>query len=220
MRSRSPAEVSFYLGLATAIATFSAASVALGLLQCRRGRDRAVSVAVTFCATVGITTALVTVARGHNGGVGNILIAAGVLATSAFVLSRAMRLIFTRFKSPGEGAAWTSAHNSSTHKLPVIWTAPWIALNDAGSSSSGNRQTTILHVPLRVTSGAFILVVFLATAAATPDGRGLLNEFLRSRPVGQSAAGRETRQAALTILSLVNYERAKRRIPPLHVPNH
>lgn len=100
VKSRSPAEVSFYLGLATAIASFSAAAVALGLLHCTRRSERAVAVGVLLCGTLGIAAALATVARGRTSGVGNILIGLGVVVAAACVLMRALRLIFTVREGP------------------------------------------------------------------------------------------------------------------------
>jgi hypothetical protein len=186
--SRSPAEVSFYLGLATATATFSAAAVALGLLQCTRPRDRAVSVGVLLCATLGIGAALATIARGRTGAFPNIVIGVGVLTVAAYVLIRALRLIFTvrrRSRLP----AGTSADVSSTHGLPVIWTRLW-ARQDASSGGSAPgpppaltaaTKADVLRGPLWATASAFAAVLVLTAVFALPE---LFESILRSQPVG------------------------------------
>jgi hypothetical protein len=50
------------------------------------------------------------------------------------------------------------------------------------------------------------VVVFLVTAVATPDVRGLLDDFLQTRSVGQSAADRQASRAGFVVLSLINHD--------------
>jgi len=189
MSHRSPAEVSFYLGLATAIATFSAAAVALGLLHCESWRDRAVSVCVLLCGTLGIGAALATVARGQATGVANIVIGAGVLAVAAHVLMRALRLIFTA-RHPSRRSPSTTGRVSSTHSLPVIWTqreTDRVASGSSPSSPSVPNATPASHVirgPLWATASAFAAVIVLTAIFAVPE---LFDSILRSRPVGGHA---------------------------------
>lgn len=193
MSSRSPAEVSFYLGLATAIATFSAASVVLGVLQCRRQRERAVAVGVVLFATLGITASLATVARGRTSGLGNILIGTGIIATAVFVLARAMQMIFTTTTAPKTDYVSKSTRNSATQRLSVTWTSQQPS-TDTRPWPSSQPATAVLRAPLHVTSAAFLAVLVLATAFATPDIRDLLKDFLHSRPVGPSSAGAQSQQ--------------------------
>ena len=144
--TRNPDQVSLYLGLATAIATFSAAAVALGLLHCAHSRDRAISSLVLLCGTLGVGAALATVARGRASAFTNILVAAGVLAVTVFVLTRALRLIFTvREDPPPPGYT------------PTVLGAP------AGAH--------VLHRPLRATTYVFAAVVTITAAFALPELR-------------------------------------------------
>ena len=180
---RSPAEVSLYLGLATAIATFTAAAVALGLLRCSGRRERASSIAVVLFATVGIAAALIAVARGRTSGFGNVLIGAGLLSGAVFVLTRAMRLIFSPPGPHRTDRGPKFASSSSTQDLPIVWTS-W---RDASINTHPASQPAVLRGALRASSAGFVVVVLVATAGAAPDVRDLLHDFLRSRPVGQQA---------------------------------
>jgi len=188
VNSQSPAEVSFYLGLATAIATFSAAAVALGLLQCTRPRDRAVSVAVLLCGTLGIGAALATIARGRTGAFPNIVIGIGVLTVAGYVLIRALRLIFT-IRRGARLPAGTSARASATHDLPVIWTrlahpdasSSWASTPSPPTSLTAAPTAEVLRGPLWATASAFAAVIVLTAAVAVPE---LFQSILRSQPVG------------------------------------
>jgi hypothetical protein len=95
MSGSNPSLVSLYLGYATAIATFSAAAAALGLLRPKDHRQRIVSVAVLLFATLGSSAALATVSAGRTSPERSFLIAVGILSTGAFVLSRAFQSIFS-----------------------------------------------------------------------------------------------------------------------------
>jgi hypothetical protein len=188
--SRSPAEVSFYLGLATAIATFSAAAVALGLLHCTRWRDRAVSVAVLLCGTLGIGAALATVARGRSSGIANVVIAVAVLMVAACVLVRALRLIYTVRETP-RPPGYAPDRSSSTHRLAVTWTQRSSDADASASPASSNAPDArgvpsaapVLQGPLWATASAFAAVVALAALLALPE---LYSSILRSGPVGAS----------------------------------
>jgi hypothetical protein len=170
--SRSPAEVSFYLGLATAIATFSAAAVALGLLHCTRSRDRAVSVGVLLCGTLGIGAALTTVARGRTGALPNIVIGVGVLTVAAYVLIRALRLIFTVPRVSGlPSAPDASASRASPPSAPA--------------AVSAAATAEVLRGPLWTTASAFVAVLTLTAVLAVPE---LFESILRSQPVGLTHA--------------------------------
>jgi hypothetical protein len=191
--SRNPAEVSFYLGLATVIATFSAAAVALGLLHCTHSRDRAVSVAVMLCGTLGIGAALATVARGRTSGIANVVIAVGVLAVATCVLMRALRLIYT-VRETDRRPRYPADRSSSTHRLAVTWTLRAVDGNvSASPSSSANAPVVlgassaaqVLNRPFWATASAFAAVVILAALLALPD---LYSGILRSRPVGALSA--------------------------------
>jgi hypothetical protein len=192
MSNRSPAEVSFYLGLATAIATFSAAAVALGLLHCTRWRDRAVSVGVLLCGTLGVGAALATVARGRATGVANIVIGGGVLVVAAYVLLRALRLIFAVYQKSHPPAS--PPQNFSTRNLPVIWTWPRASRDASASAPSRPNAPAVLGAPtaprvfrgpLWATASAFTAIIALTTVLAVPE---LFDSILRSRPVGVAHA--------------------------------
>jgi multiple sugar transport system substrate-binding protein len=194
VKNRSPAEVSFYLGLATAIATFSAAAVALGLLQCSRWRERLVAVAVLLCGTLGIGAALATVARGRTSGVGNVLIGVGVVVAAAYVLMQALRLIFTIRGTP-EPWKYITTRSSQTQRLSVTWTSR--SRGEGGFVGDGANSRTpgfampgpaagLLHRQLWMTAATFVAAVTLAAVVALPD---LFEGFLRSRPVGSGSAG-------------------------------
>jgi hypothetical protein len=188
--SRSPAEVSFYLGLATAIATFSAAAVALGLLHCTRWRDRAVSVAVLLCGTLGIGAALATVARGRSSGIANVVIAVAVLLVAACVLVRALRLVYTVRETP-RPLGYAPDRSSSTQRLAVIWTQRSADADASASPASRNAPDAlgdpsaapVLQGPLWATASAFAAVIVLAALLALPE---LYSGILGSRPVGSA----------------------------------
>jgi hypothetical protein len=199
--SRSPAEVSLYLGLATAIASFSAAAVLLGLLDCSRARQRLVSVGVLLLATLGIAAALATVARGRTSGTGNVLIGAGVFSTAAFVLMRAMREIFTAPSRPETTPRNATARNFSTRPLSVRWSLSqhdWhttlpISRLEVTDAPHLADTSTVLRTQLSATMAAFIAIVVLAAWVAVPD---FFDDFLRSRPVGQPTPGAQAVVAA------------------------
>lgn len=189
--SRSPAEVSFYLGLATAIATFSAAAVALGLLHCTRWRDRAQSVAVLLSGTLGIGAALATIARGRTSAIANVVIAIGVLVVAACVLMRALRLIYTQRKT-ARPPSYSAERSSSTCRLPVTWSPRYGDADVSGGPPSSNAPVylgaaagaRVLRGPLWATASAFAAVVVLAALLALPE---LYSGILRSRPVGSAS---------------------------------
>lgn len=192
VNNRSPGEVSFYLGLATAIATFSAAAVALGLLRCSRWRERAVAVGVLLCGTLGIAAALATVARGRTSGVGNVLIGVGVVVVAACVLMQALRVIFT-VREGSRPWEYIAARSSQTQRLPVTWTRRSAGEDGSGSEGAGSRApvlmgrapaAVVLHRQVWMTASAFVAAVALAAVVALPD---LFEGFLRSRPVGSGS---------------------------------
>lgn len=192
MNNHNPSEVSFYLGLATAIASFSAAAVALGLLHCSRWRERAVAVGVLLCGTLGIAAALATVARERTTGVGNVLIGVGVVVAATCVLMQALRLIFT-VRERSRPWKYLAARSSQTQRLAVTWT-PRSAGEDGAASEGaggpvlkGRPAAGVLHRQVWMTASAFVAAVALAAVVALPD---LFEDFLRSRPVGSgSVAG-------------------------------
>jgi hypothetical protein len=189
MSGRSPGEVSFYLGLATAIATFSAAAVALGLLHCSRTRERVIAAGVLLCATLGIAAALATVARGQSSGLSNILIGGGVVVTAAYVLFRALRFIFTERDASPRRVKSLGARSSSTQDLPIIWSSTWASGDWSRSAASGAESPLLsgsapgrlLRGQLGITTVGFASIIVLAAVVALPD---LFEGFLRSRPVG------------------------------------
>lgn len=190
--TRSPAEVSFYLGLATANATFSAAAVALGLLHCTSWRARAFAVTVLLSGTLGIASALATVARGRSSGVGNILIGFGVAVAAACVLLQALRLIFTVRQAP-RSSKRLAARTSSTLPLPITWTkrrADPDRFDTEGPPAGaprlivGSSPARILRRPLFATIGGFIAVLASAAMLTLPD---LFTSVFHSRPVGVAA---------------------------------
>lgn len=192
MSTRSPAEVSFYLGLATANATFSAAAVALGLLHCTSWRERAFAVTVLLSGTLGIASALATVARGRSSGVGNILIGFGVAVAVACVLLQALRLIFTVRQAP-RSSKRPAARTSSTLPLPITWTkhrAGPDKFDTEGPPAGtprlivGSSPARILRRPLFATIAGFIAVLASAAMLTLPD---LFTSVFRSRPVGVAA---------------------------------
>jgi hypothetical protein len=86
---------SLYLGLATAIAAFTAAGATLDLLR-PRGRGATIAaLLVVLAAALGITAAFVAVARDRGTGTLHIAIAVGLIAPAAFVLVRALDEIVT-----------------------------------------------------------------------------------------------------------------------------
>jgi hypothetical protein len=87
---------SLYLGLATAIAAFSAAAVALDLLTPSRRIARLVSITVVLCSVLGITAAFIAVARDEATATLHVTIAAGLVVPGIFVLVRALDEIVTR----------------------------------------------------------------------------------------------------------------------------
>lgn len=76
---------------------------------------------VLFGATLGIVAALTAVARGRSSEHGNVVIFTGVLVAAAWVLLRALRVIFTI----RAGSARPSVRGCATQKPPVIWTVRW-----------------------------------------------------------------------------------------------
>ena len=189
MGSRSPVDVSLYIGLATVIGTFAAAAVALGLLRCTRARERAASTGVLLFATVGIAASLVTIARARTSGAGNLFVAAGVLAAGGFVLTRALRTVFSS-DAPNLGSSCASGRGVSTRSGPVRWTdtsssrlseprlreAPHVT---AATSADVLRRSMIATVVV------FAIVVVASMVLVAPD---FLDHLFQSRPVGRSIA--------------------------------
>lgn len=185
---RNAAEVSLYLGLATAIATFSAAAVALGLLQRRRRRERLASVGVLLCATLGAFAALATVARGQTSAVANVLVGVGVLTTASFVLLRALRLIFTE---SGRDARSAPAAANATH-AGARFVAPGASL-PAPTPFVPAAGAPLRRAPFLASSGLVVGAVLVAGAFIAPE---LPRDLLRSRPLGSSGTPRESLVAA------------------------
>jgi hypothetical protein len=94
MKAESTFQPSLYLGLGTAIATFVAAAVALGLLTPVSLRARLVSVGVVQSATIGISASFITVAQQQATAVGHVAIAIGLLLPATYVLVKALASIF------------------------------------------------------------------------------------------------------------------------------
>jgi hypothetical protein len=92
---RSGSGASLFLSYATALATFSAAAVALGLLRCLNRRQRLTSVVILAFAMLGIASALIAVSEPSAPQQPlNVLIALGFVATAGYVLFAALSLIF------------------------------------------------------------------------------------------------------------------------------
>jgi len=84
-----------FLSYATAIATFSAAAVALGLLYCVSLFQRIAAILILLLALLGIASSLIAVAKQHSLLVLNVLIAVGFITTGGYVLYAALSVIFT-----------------------------------------------------------------------------------------------------------------------------
>jgi hypothetical protein len=91
-----------FLSLATAIATITAAAVALGLLRPHGRGEQLASVAVIHAAVLGITAGLLAVARRHPSGALNVVIALGILAPGLYVVTQAISEIVKPPLRPGE----------------------------------------------------------------------------------------------------------------------
>lgn len=112
-----------FLGYATAIATFSAAAVALGLLYCVRRRQQVVAVAILLLAILGVAGSLIAVAKGHSAQGLNILIASGFVATGGYVLYAALCVIFMEpgARNDHEHGYWLWLHkHGAVERRPVI----------------------------------------------------------------------------------------------------
>jgi hypothetical protein len=121
----------------------------------------------------------------------NIIIGVGVLSVAAYVLIRALRLIFTvrrRSRLP----ASTSARVSSTHELPVIWSRPWTHPDGSASGASPPSTPAALSTAattdglrrsLWATASAFAAVLALTAVLALPE---LLDSILQSQTVGSA----------------------------------
>lgn len=219
--SRNPAEVSFYLGLATVIATFSGAAVALGLLQCIRWGDRVIAVGVLLGATLGIAAALATVARGHTSAASNILISIGVAMVAAWVLIRALRIIFTAHESSLLPRTIRRSSSLSTQDLPVIWNGRWIDRSELNGKRNATSES--LSRWFWSTAMVFVTVIALAIVLVFPD---LFDGFLRSRPVGTALSQRISTTCTLTLPRLSRLDigvsglHGKRFVVPLNSPNN
>jgi hypothetical protein len=88
-------EVSLYLGFATAIGTFSAAAVALGLFDCDTRGRRAIALLVLLCAALGIIGAFATVSAGRTSTSRDLLLILGLLVSASALLWGAIRKIYT-----------------------------------------------------------------------------------------------------------------------------
>jgi hypothetical protein len=188
---RRPAEVSLYLGLATAIATFSAAAVALGLLDCSSMRQRIEASGVLLCATLGVATAFATIARARTTGAGNVLIGAGLVAAAVSVLTRALRRIFTLHDETGGSPSFPTASSATpavhvTLPTPAEQHEPHDKQNRVGGlAPPRSPRPAVLCRELWIAKATFVAISAAAAAVALPD---LLPDILHSRPVGTSAA--------------------------------
>lgn len=183
-RGDSPLEVSLYLGLATAIATFAASAVALGLLHCARPRDRILASGVLLCATLGVATALATIARARATGAGNVLIGVGLVTAAVSVLSRALHQIFT-VRDANEAAHSFASTSSSTlvGRVSLVRPSDGEPPGNDRPAFAGLPGAAVLRRQLWLTSATFVGVAVLAAAIALP---GLLPDVLRDRPVGSA----------------------------------
>jgi hypothetical protein len=112
-----------FLGYATAIATFSAAAVALGLLYCVGRRQQVVAVAILLFAILGVAGSLIAVAKHHSAQGLNILIACGFVATGGYVLYAALCTIFIEpgARNDHEHGYWLWLHkHGAVERRPVI----------------------------------------------------------------------------------------------------
>lgn len=115
--------LTLYLGYATAIATFSAAAAALGLLHCHSRRQRAVSIAVLLLAMLGTSAALIAVAKQHTTGVLNVMIFLGFGATAGYVLFAALRSIFSDpLTASGEARTLVAHRGGDASRRPLLVT--------------------------------------------------------------------------------------------------
>lgn len=87
-------QVSLYISLGTAIATFTAAATALGLLTPKSIRGRLISVVVLLSSVLGITGAFITVANQEATLEAHLAIASGLVATAFYVVMRALMSVF------------------------------------------------------------------------------------------------------------------------------
>ena len=180
-----PLEVSLYLGLATAIATFAASAVALGLLHCARPRDRVLASGVLLCATLGVATALATIARARATGAGNVLLGVGLVTAAISVLSRALHQIFTVRDTNDAGQAFASTSFSTTAaRVSLVRPCDGEPPDHDRPAFAGLPGAAVLRRELWLTSAAFVGVAVLAAAIALP---GLFPDLLRDRPVGSAA---------------------------------
>lgn len=177
MNDQSPANVSIYLSLATAIATFTAAAVALGLLHCTRSRHRVEATLLLLSGTLGIVAALATVAAARTSVAGNALIAIGLLVAASWVLLRALQLSYTTRQEPPR---YLANRSSPTQSLPVSWTQGGANDNPAAPLGERDRQP-FLRRRFWAAAAFFVFAVAFVVAALYPD---LLEVFSRSRPVG------------------------------------
>lgn len=180
-----PLEVSLYLGLATAIATFAASAVALGLLHCARPRDRVLAAGVLLCATLGVATALATIARARATGAGNVLIGVGLVTAAVSVLSRALHQIFTVRDANAAAHSFASTSSSTLMgRVSLVRPSDGEPPGNDRPAFAGLPGAAVLRRQLWLTSATFVGVAVLAAAIALP---GLLPDVLRDRPVGRSA---------------------------------
>jgi hypothetical protein len=94
MSEDSAFQSTLYLGLATAVATFAAAAVVLGLLTPRTAAGRFASVMVLSAAVLGITASFATLANQQPTATAHVAIGVGVLISGTYVLIRALMRIF------------------------------------------------------------------------------------------------------------------------------
>ena len=115
--------LTLYLGYATAIATFSAAAVALGLLQCHNRRQRVTSIVVLLLTMLGVASALIAVAKQHTTGLLNVMVFLGFGASAGYVLFSALSSVFME-----SSAAASSGHRHVAHRLEPIRRGPVLTL--------------------------------------------------------------------------------------------
>jgi hypothetical protein len=176
MNDQSPTNVSIYLSLAIATATFAGAAVALGLLHCIRSRHRVEATLTLLFGTVGIVAALATVAAARSSVAGNILIGLGLLVTGAWVLRRALQLSYTV-----RHMKYLETQSSPTQSASVTWTQGWADENL--SPPLGTRdEGRILWGPFLAALSLCLFAVLVVVTVLYP---GMFDNFARSRQVGE-----------------------------------
>lgn len=202
-----PASLALYLSLAAVLATFSAASVSLGLLRCITVWERVTSTVVLFGAMMGVAASLIAVAERRITGLENVLIGVGFLGTGSYVIVTALKAIWSE-PDPREAKGTPAIFDAQAQVRVVPRSRADTTTRQAilryvvssGPSSLHRRPAPrSVLVPLVAGFACALLLLLLANS-------NVFSYFFRSRPVVDAQVHETERDSPTRAVAYKPYE--------------